>query len=138
MSNNPQIVLSESDAHHLRILVANPPKGVDGASIDWLRAELDRARVVPDDQVPGDVVSLHSTVEVEDLTDGEIDTYTVVLPAEANPAQGRISMLAPLGMGMIGYRAGSEFEWPVPAGMARYRIHRIVTKDAAPAVPSLR
>jgi regulator of nucleoside diphosphate kinase len=65
-------------------------------------------------------------VEIEDLSDGEVSTFTLVLPSEANPAAGRISLLAPLGMGMIGYREGDEFEWPLPAGTARYRVRRVL------------
>jgi regulator of nucleoside diphosphate kinase len=123
---NPQILLSESDARRLRLLLGSAPKGLDAASMAWLRDELDRARIVPDAEVPDDVVTLGSIVELEDLGDGEVDTFTLVLPAEADPAQGRISLLAPLGMGMLGFRAGDEFEWPVPAGKARYRVRRLL------------
>src|SRR5690606_30440059 len=110
----------------LRLLVTGTPKGLDAASIQWLRDELERARIVPDSEVPDDVITLGSIVELEDLSDGEVDTYTLVLPGEADPAQGKISLLAPLGMGMVGFRAGDEFEWPVPAGTVRYRVRRLL------------
>ncbi len=123
---NPQIILAESDARRLRTLLNSPPKGLDRDSLDWLRQEMEHARIVPDGQVPEDVITLNSTAEIEDLTDGEVDTFTLVDPSEANPAHGKVSLLAPLGMGMIGFRAGDEFEWPLPGGTARYRIRRLV------------
>ncbi len=128
---NPQIVISETDARRLRVLLSSAPKSVDASSLNWLRAELERARVVPDNEVPDDVVTLGSVVEIEDLSDGEVDTFTLVLPSEADASKGRISLLAPLGMGMLGFREGDEFEWPVPSGTARFKIRRLLGRAAA-------
>ncbi|HEX7894717.1 MAG TPA: GreA/GreB family elongation factor, partial [Terriglobales bacterium] len=48
--------------------------------------------------------------------------YQVVFPADANAGQNRISVLAPIGTGLLGYRTGDVVEWPVPSGMRRLRI----------------
>jgi regulator of nucleoside diphosphate kinase len=127
---NPQIVVSESDARRLRLVLSTAPKGLDPESMVWLQQELDRARIVPDNEIPADVICLHSVVELEDLSDGEVDTFTLVLPADADPSRGKISLLAPLGMGMLGFRQGDEFEWPVPGGTARFRVRRILGNEA--------
>jgi regulator of nucleoside diphosphate kinase len=77
---------------------------------------------------------MNSTVELEDLEDGEILTYTLVFPENADIESGRISILAPLGMAMLGFKVGDEFEWPVPAGTLRVRVRRLVESKTEPAV----
>jgi transcription elongation GreA/GreB family factor len=74
-----------------------------------LEGELDRALIVGAGQsLPSDVVTLDSRVLVVDLESGEERLFTVVLPAKANVDEGRISVLAPLGMAVRGYRSGDE------------------------------
>lgn len=57
---------------------------------------------------------------------------------EQDAARGRISVLAPLGMAMLGYRVGDEFEWPVPHDTMRVRVHRLnASPDTKPPHPVL-
>lgn len=121
----PQILLSESDARRVRLL-AGSSKGLDPTCLGWLREAIDRAEVVADGEVPEDVISLHSPVEVEDLETGEIDSFMLVMPAEADPARGRISFLAPLGRAMLGIREGDCFECHAPGGKTSHRVRRVL------------
>jgi transcription elongation factor GreA len=66
------------------------------------------------------VVDVGAEVKVRS-DDGE-ETYSIVGPAEADPLQGRISNESPLGMALIGHRAGDEVEWQSPLGSSRVRI----------------
>jgi hypothetical protein len=50
---------------------------------------------------------------------------TVVLPRECGGSAGRISVLAPLGAALLGYRAGDEVEWLMPGGLRRLRIESV-------------
>lgn len=132
---NLPIIISERDARRLRPLV-EASKGlneVEAANLQRLRDELERAQVVSENDLPDDVISMNSTVELEDLEDGEIMTYTLVFPERANVSEGRISILAPLGTAMLGYRVGHEIEWPVPSGTLRVRVRRLVERDLAAA-----
>ena len=65
---------------------------------------------------------MNSRVRVKDLNDGREITYQIVYPAHADIARNRISVLAPIGTGLLGYTAGTTLEWRVPAGMRRLRI----------------
>jgi len=122
---NLPITISERDAVRLRQLVQTcTPSNTE--HIQRLKAELDRARIVPGPEMPANVIAMNSTVELEDLEDGEILTYTLVFPENADIAAGKISILAPLGMAMLGFKAGDEFEWPVPAGTIHVRVRRLV------------
>lgn len=136
MAMNAPICITEVDAARLRRLLDSDlaRKATDTESLRRLEHELDRARVVPRSELPPDAIAMHSTVELEDLTDGDLLTYTLVYPEQADPANGRISILAPLGMAMLGYRVGDVFEWPVPNGTIRVRVRRLI--EPAGARPS--
>jgi len=130
---NLPITISERDAVRLRQLVqACAPSNTE--HIQRLKAELDRARIVPGPELPANVIAMNSTVELEDLEDGEILTYTLVFPENADIEAGKISILAPLGMAMLGFKAGDEFEWPVPAGTLHVRIRRLVEPKTEPTM----
>jgi regulator of nucleoside diphosphate kinase len=130
---NLPISITEQDAARLRRLLDSnvARKETDSTSLKRLEHELDRARIVPQSELPADAIAMNSTVELEDLSDGEILTYTLVYPEQADAASGRISILAPLGMAMLGYRVGDEFEWPVPSGMIRVRVRRMIKSPDA-------
>lgn len=91
-----------------------------------LAGELRRARVVPRSQLPPDVVTMSSTVRLRDLETGEEETYTLVYPADADIGENKLSVLAPVGTALLGYRAGDVVEWPVPAGVSRFRIEAVL------------
>ena len=74
---------------------------------DALLQELDRARLVPDAKLPDKVVRLGSTVEF--ATNGDQPRrITLVMPAEADIAQGRISIATPIGVALIGLSEGQS------------------------------
>ncbi|HRQ89071.1 MAG TPA: GreA/GreB family elongation factor [Bacteroidia bacterium] len=121
---NSAILVSDRDNKALRELL-NPRHSVpnaDRADCLKLLSELDRATVVPVSELPPDVVCLGAKVDLESLTDGLSMTFTLVMPYEADPGEGLLSVLAPLGTGLLGYRVGDEIEWPVPSGRIRVRI----------------
>ena len=64
-----------------------------------------------------------------DLTGSSRREITLVYPHEAEAASGRISVLAPLGTALLGYREGDEVEWLMPGGMRRLRIESVRGPD---------
>lgn len=131
--NLPVITISERDALRLQNMIQTHA-AANTEHLGKLKAELDRARIMPEAELPGNVIAMNSTVELEDLEDGEILTYTLVFPENADVESGKISILAPLGMAMLGFKVGDEFEWPVPAGTLRVRVRRLVKNTAEPAL----
>lgn len=132
------IYITETDVRRLRPLVqsASLRKGPDAENLKRLEGELERAHIVSEAELPADVITMNSTVELEDLEDGERLTYTLVFPEQADADHGRISILAPLGSAMLGYRVGDEFEWPVPSGTIRVRVLRLHECQKPAATPS--
>ena len=79
--------------------------------------------------------------EFLDLETGERMEFTLVFPADANVNDGKISVLAPLGTAMLGYRVGDEFVWHVPHGLRRLKVtklhfqpRRILRKQLEPTI----
>ncbi len=98
-----------------------------------LAEELKRAVVVAPEKVPHDVITMQSRVELVDLDTGETVIYTLVFPSHANIEAGNISILAPIGAAMLGYRVNDEFEWQVPDGVRRMRVKQIHYQPEAAA-----
>lgn len=104
----------------------------DMPHIKELESEIARAEVIQDSiKVPGDVITMRSRVRLRNLGRGSVADYTLVYPAEADVEQLRISVLAPLGTAMIGYRAGSEFEVNLPVGPTTFRVEEILYQPEA-------
>lgn len=90
-----------------------------------LTKELHRAVIVDPKHVFSDVITMNSRAVMRDLESGEIVAFTLVFPPEANVDEEKISVLAPIGAGMLGYRVGNEFEWNVPGGLRRMKVLKI-------------
>lgn len=91
-----------------------------------LECEIKLATLTSAKDIPKDVVTMHSRVGLKDLDTGEDVYYTLVYPVEADLSEGMISVLAPVGTAILGYRVGDIVEWVVPGGMARYRIEKVL------------
>jgi len=105
----------------------------DRRTLEALEEELDRAVVVDTADVPPDVVTVGSRVHLVDLDSGEELLFTVVFPSRANANEGRISVLAPLGTAVLGYRTDDHIEWDVPGGRRRLRVLRVVYQPESAA-----
>jgi regulator of nucleoside diphosphate kinase len=129
------IVITEADYVRLRRLVESSRlfRQHDAKHLDDLEQELERAAIMKAGEVPSDVVTMNSRVRVKDLNSGRVTTYQIVFPREADIAKNRISVLAPIGTGLLGYSAGATIEWQVPSGRRRFRILAVEYQPQAAA-----
>jgi regulator of nucleoside diphosphate kinase len=74
---------------------------------------------------------MRSTVRLKDLVSGDENTYSLVFPTEADFTQGKISVLAPIGMAILGYKLGDTIEWRVPSGMRKLKVEAILYQPEA-------
>jgi regulator of nucleoside diphosphate kinase len=105
--------------------------GKNSGYLKSLERELDRAHVVDPKAIPRDVVTMNSQVRLLDLDTGDERVYTLVFPSQAKIEESKISVLAPIGTAMLGYRAGDTIEWQVPAGVKKVRIEEILYQPEA-------
>jgi regulator of nucleoside diphosphate kinase len=124
------IAITQSDMERLRLMLTEERErlrrasgnGHGDAQLKALEAELSRAALLGADEAAADIITMHAEVHLADLDTGEELCYTLVFPEEADVRRQRISVLAPIGTAMLGYRAGDVFEWPVPDGLRRLKI----------------
>lgn len=96
--------------------------------LDDLALELNRADIVPPEDVPRNVVTMNSRVTLRDLATKESETYTLVFPDSADIANNRLSVLAPVGTAVLGQRVGDIVRWRVPEGWRRLKIEHILSQ----------
>jgi regulator of nucleoside diphosphate kinase len=127
------IVITDQDMGMLtRLVDATPVKGPDQEHLAALAGELDRAVVVPSDEIPPDVVTMGSRFRVEDMDTGAVEVYTLGWrSATSRRGETHVSVLAPLGTALLGYRAGDEIEWQVPGGLRRLRVVEVLSQPEA-------
>ncbi len=114
----PRVILGETDAERLSALALQMEPSAPFAA-GLLLAEIDRAEIQPDALVAADVVRMHSTVAFIDEAHGKRRTVLLVFPNEADIAAGKISVVTPVGAGLIGLTAGDEIQWPNREGRER-------------------
>lgn len=127
------IFITELDMERLkkRLLKSDAVPERDRENLAELEQELMNAEIIAPQEVPGDVITMNSTVRLKDLDTKKDLTYTLVFPADADAGQNKISVLAPIGTAMIGYRVGDVITWAVPAGRRRLRVEKVVYQPEA-------
>ncbi len=129
MTANRTIYITAADMSRLRALVRGMNHSRD--DLKSLSTELDHAQVVLSDEIPRNVITMHSKARLREMLTGDVMTYTLVFPGEADYEARRISVLAPIGTAMLGQREGDEFEWEVPAGRVRLRVEKVIYQPEA-------
>jgi len=112
------IIVSDVDIYRLR--------GLLGAGSEELHAELEQAIVMPVGELPRSVVTMGSKVQARDLRTGRIEGFQLVFPREADPAAHRVSVLAPMGLALLGNSEGETVDWRTPGGARSLRIERVM------------
>ncbi|MEQ9411785.1 MAG: nucleoside diphosphate kinase regulator [Fuerstiella sp.] len=123
-----KIIISTSDHRRLNDLLGNAfAAAIEPRSyLTALRAELQRAEVVRSEEMPADVVTMNSKVRLFHLHDNESDDYTLVYPELADISSNKLSVLAPIGTAILGYRIGDVITWQVPAGARELMIEELL------------
>ena len=105
----PKIIVSEADYNRLTDLAMAVQDRMPEVA-DELLAEMDRAEITAADRVPDNVVRMGSTVTYRP-DNGPERTVTLVYPADADIAAGKVSVLTPVGTALIGLDVGQSITW---------------------------
>lgn len=131
--NKPKLIITETDHARLRELILR--NRIAATESPWalllLEQQLDKAQVVPSQQVPDDVVTMRSKVRVRIEDDQKPVEYTIEYPHHGDPGEGRISILSPLATAVLGERSGDEVAWNHAAGVSHYKIDSILYQPEA-------
>lgn len=124
----PAITTTRSDHERLSRL-AESYLSKNPQVADELLVELDRARIVADGRIADDVVRMGSTLRfTSDI--GEDRQVTLVFPGEADIAEGKVSVMTPIGAALIGLSAGQSIDWTARDG----RVHRLTVESVGAAM----
>jgi len=128
-----QIYVTKFDLQRLQELVqvAKEFKFQDRNDLKKLEQELERATIVGSKDVLPDVVTMNAKVELLDIDKNEKMTFTLVFPIDADIDRGKISIIAPIGTAILGYRVGDTVIWQVQAGVRRIKIQKIIYQPEA-------
>lgn len=96
--------------------------------IATLENMLKNAKVIDEEDVNTDVISVGATVKVKDLEFGDELEITIVGSAEADPTHMKISNEAPIGRGLLGHRVGEKVDIQIPDGIISYEVLEIKRK----------
>ncbi len=114
------IFLTSTDYDRLSTLVTELPFK--------FKEELKGAVIFHPSAIPPNTVTLNSRVVLRDLKSGEIEDWIVTMPQHADIMENRISILAPIGIAILGYSEGDEIEWDTPGGIRKLRIEKVVQR----------
>ena len=132
-----RIFITETDYDKLcRLIAGRRGSRADADHLNELEGELERAEVLADKRtVPPDVITMGSEVRLMDVDTGEIKVYRLVFPSEAR-TENSLSVLAPIGTAILGYRVGDLIEWRVPKGVRRLKVLDVLFQPEAAGVAS--
>jgi transcription elongation factor GreA len=83
------------------------------------------AKIINSEHMDKNVVNVGSKVTIQELPDGDTETYTIVGSAESDPLSGKISNESPIGAELIGKRVGETVDVPAPSGTIQFKIIEI-------------
>lgn len=128
------ISITSSDRERLLKLINKEREFGTAKSKEFLKdleQELDRANIVSSEMIPPDAITMNSKVLLRDLDSGEETTYTLVYPEAADLLEDKISVLAPVGTAILGYREGDVVDWKVPDGIVKLKVEKILYQPEA-------
>ncbi len=121
------LLMTEQDYERLSLLVQHS----ESRAASQLEEELARATVLPQDKIPKDIVTMNSKIRFVDEETGKESEVTLVYPKDADVTSRKVSVLAPVGMALIGLRVGQSIEWPMPNGPRKLKVVSILYQPEA-------
>lgn len=100
----------------------------DRKNAEELETELKKATVVSKEDFPTDVIRLNSRVKVKQEKNNKVMELILVIPEQADIKEKKISVLAPIGTALIGFRQGEKVQWKVPKGETTFTIMEVMNR----------
>lgn len=122
-----KIIIAHEDYETLNAYVngLSSVRDFDRKNAALLQEELKKATLVKKDELPEDVVRLNSRVIVKEGSKDKLIELVLVVPEKADIKQRMISVFAPVGTALIGFRQGEKVKWDVPAGTKTFTIMKV-------------
>ena len=127
------IYITDNDIKRLRELIEKVKTldHEDKKYLKELRDELNKGEVVSSKDIPPNVITMNSKVRLMNMTTQKEMVCCLVFPEDSNADQGKISIFAPIGTALLGYKVGDIIEWKVPAGLMKLKVEEILYQPEA-------
>jgi regulator of nucleoside diphosphate kinase len=99
--------------------------------LDWFRSGLEDVEAVQPADVPDDVITMNSRFAVMDLRSGETISYTLVYPEDESLERGKLCVLSPMGIALLGARVGDIVHWNGATGPGSAEVLRLLYQPEA-------
>lgn len=126
---NPTPIITISDYTILRKLTKNAKDSTNIREIALLTQELDRAIINNGDLLDKTIIRINSHVTIEDVAINKPMKIQIVLPSQSNIKEGKVSVLAPLCIALIGFKENDEVEWQLPSGIKNLKIIAVTNPE---------
>jgi regulator of nucleoside diphosphate kinase len=123
-----KIYITKSDRARLLSMLASTRRFLrrHPEDLEVLCEDLESAEVVrTETELPSDRIVLNCTFRARDIDSLREKTFTLVMPRDANYDEGKVSVLAPMGVALFGARVGETVVWNAPAGVKRFQIRHV-------------
>lgn len=117
-TKRPPVRLIDTEVDRIAAIALNASGSATQAG-ELLIDEIDRAATFKADRIPSDVITMYSIIEFKDAANDTSRTVQLVYPGDADISTGRISILTPVGAGLIGLSEGDVILWPDREGRER-------------------
>jgi len=128
--NRKKIIVSSRDYTKLTGIIGSKPGSCE-AEYKELFEELKNAVLVEPENIPADVITMNSKVRFKDIEESEDYIFSLVYPEDADTSKGKLSILAPIGTALLGYRVGDKVKWKVPAGIKTFLVEEVLYQPEA-------
>lgn len=125
--SDSRIILGHEDYTVLKGLVDSLTRAgkLGQPHFDRLAREMKEAVVMEREAIPSKVITMGSRVNYTCLESGTTDEVVLVFPAQAKNGEKYVSILAPLGLALVGEREGTDVEYVAPGGTYHIRINKV-------------
>jgi regulator of nucleoside diphosphate kinase len=126
------MIITRNDHQRLLELIETPSVKIKmPLLIDKLSSGLRNARLLSQDEIRKNIVTMNSRVKLRDVISGREADITVTYPDEADPGNRRVSVLSEIGVALLGKKEGDVVSWNVPRGVGRFQIVAVVYQPEA-------
>ena len=118
----PTPILTITDYNILRELTKKAKDSSNIREIALLTQELDRAIINKEDILDETIIRINSNVVIEDVKTNKQMSIQIVMPSQSNIKEGKVSILAPLCVAVIGFKENDVVEWQLPSGIKTLKV----------------
>jgi regulator of nucleoside diphosphate kinase len=121
---NDNIILRKEDYELLMSYLKGQfgKKLFDRENAEAMQLELQKAKLVSKEEFPEDAIGLYSIVRIKDNARKKEMELELVTPDKADISKNKVSVLAPIGVALIGFRQGEQVQWKMPSGERSFTI----------------